>query len=131
MSRSGYVEDDGSDQWQQIMWRGTVASSIRGKRGQAFLREMADALDAMPEKRLITGELRHNGEVCAIGCVGAKRGVELEKLDPDDYATIAGTFGIAAALVREIEYVNDGWDPLSPEARWQFVRRWVAEQIKP
>jgi len=31
MSRSGYSDDFGNDyQWQQIMWRGAVASAIRG-----------------------------------------------------------------------------------------------------
>lgn len=44
-----------------IRWRGAVASAIRGKRGQAFLREMLAALDAMPEKRLIAGSLVFDG----------------------------------------------------------------------
>ena len=48
MSRSGY-SDDIDDNWAHIMWRGRVASSIRGKRGQAMLRELLAALDAMPE----------------------------------------------------------------------------------
>lgn len=57
MSRSGYSEDYDGDHWDLIRWRGAVASSIRGKRGQAFLREALAALDAMPEKKLITGDL--------------------------------------------------------------------------
>lgn len=48
MSRSGYSNDGENI----AMWRGQVASAIRGKRGQAFLRELVEALDAMPEKRL-------------------------------------------------------------------------------
>ena len=55
MSRSGY--HDGIDQWDLIRWRGAVASAIRGKRGQAFLREMLDALDALPEPKLIAHDL--------------------------------------------------------------------------
>ena len=51
MSRSGYT-DDFDDQWALIRWRGAVTSAIRGKRGQEFLREMAAAMDAMPEKSL-------------------------------------------------------------------------------
>lgn len=61
MSRSGYT-DDTEDQWSLIRYRGAVASAIRGARGQAFLREMLTALDAMPEKRLISGALVFDGQ---------------------------------------------------------------------
>src|SRR4051812_48467094 len=103
MSRSGYC-DDIDDQWAHIRWRGVVASSIRGKRGQAFLREMLAALDAMPEKRLIAHELavplkcrcswcqRQGASVCAIGAVGRARGVDMAKLDPEDPNRVAGAF---------------------------------------
>jgi hypothetical protein len=60
MSRSGYCEDM-DDQWAHIRWRGAVTSAIRGRRGQAFLREMLAALDAMPEKRLVAGALVFEG----------------------------------------------------------------------
>ena len=64
MSRSGYSDDCSGRELN--LWRGAVESAIRGKRGQAFLREMLVALDAMPEKRLIAGELvTPTGEVCA------------------------------------------------------------------
>ena len=70
MSRSGYSDE--CDGWDLIRWRGAVASAIRGQRGQAFLREMLSALDAMPEKRLISEELERDGEVCAMGAVGQR-----------------------------------------------------------
>jgi hypothetical protein len=73
MNRSGYDEDSCLDQWSHIRWRGQVASAIRGKRGQTFLHELADALDAMPEKRLIAHELQEGANVCAIGSVGVQR----------------------------------------------------------
>lgn len=131
MSRSGYTEDC-DDQWRHIMWRGTVASAIRGKRGQAFLREMAEALDAMPEKRLVPHVLVQAGEVCAIGSVGAKRGVAMEALDPENPQQIAGAFGVAAPLVQEIEWMNDEAGPHkeTPEQRWQRMRAWVAQQLR-
>ena len=62
MSRSGYSDDEG-EPGQFAMWSGQVASAIRGKRGQAFLREMAEAMDAMPDKRLIAHDLRQSVEV--------------------------------------------------------------------
>lgn len=58
MSRSGYNDyDDDCDQWDSIRYGGMLASAIRGRRGQAFLRDVAEAMDAMPEKRLIAQDL--------------------------------------------------------------------------
>lgn len=129
MSRSGYV-DDFDDPRSLTMWRGQVASAIRGKRGQAFLRELQQALDAMPTKRLIAHELKQDGEVCALGSVGIRRGVDLGALDPDDYDKLAEVFGIAHQLVREIEWLNDEWwGSDSPEQRWQRVRDWCDSNI--
>lgn len=131
MGRTGYIDDHCEDQWSFIMWRGAVASSIRGKRGQAFLRELVETLHAMPEKALIAHALRKEGSVCAIGSVGARRGIDLEKLDPEDYDAIAQAFGIASPLVREIEWMNDeaGYQD-TPETRWQRVRDWAARNLK-
>jgi hypothetical protein len=132
MSRSGYTCD--LDQWDLIRWRGAVASAIRGKRGQAFLREMLDSLDALPQKRLISGELVHEGEVCAIGSVGVRRGVFMDDIDPYDAERIADAFDIADALAKEIEFVNDddfAWKNEPPENRFRRVRQWVVENIQP
>lgn len=145
MSRSGYSEDcyGREDQWQLIRWRGAVASAIRGKRGQEFLRELADALDAMPVKELVDGELEHDGAVCALGAVGSQRGMDLGEIDPYEREQVAEKFGIAEALAAEIMYINDesvmAWGlPRSDademnramrERRWREVRQWVARQI--
>ena len=131
MSRSGYSDDCETDNWSFIKWRGQIASAIRGRRGQAFLKEALTALDAMPEKRLITDELRRGGDVCALGAVGVARGVPLETLDVDDYARLSAVFGIAHQMVREIEWVNDEylWH-VTPEQRWTKMRAWIASQIK-
>ena len=132
MSRSGYSEDCGSD-WDLIMYRGAVASAIRGKRGQKFLRELIDALDAMPTKRLITSKLEHNGEVCALGSVGKRLGLSMPNLDYDDDTgdTIASMFGIAPALAREIMWENDeaSWCGMTPENRWAHMRAWAVKNI--
>lgn len=136
MSRSGYSEDCDVESPFYLLWPSIVRRSIDGKRGQSFLRELRDALEAMPSKRLITKELRTTeGEVCAIGSVGVKRGVDMSKLDVDDYRGIADAFGIAPALVREIEYENDdGYHyggERSPEERWQAMRNWCESHLKP
>lgn len=130
MSRSGYIDDYDFDPLPLGRWRGQVASAIRGKRGQAFLRELVEALDALPEKCLISNDLEHAGNVCAIGSVGLKRGIDMSVLDPEDPDTIAGKFGIAHQLVQEIEYLNDeAYFGQTPEGRWKFMRDWAASQI--
>lgn len=138
MSRSGYSEDGDCDNPSYLLWPSIVERSIKGKRGQAFLQEMLATLDAMPEKRLIAEELQDAaGEVCAIGCVGAKRGVDMSKLDPEDPDRIAKVFGITPTLVREIEFINDDDFRYSyirnetPQQRWTRVRAWVVEQLAP
>lgn len=117
------------------MWRGAVASAIRGKRGQQFLRDLVCALDAMPIKRLIEGELETlSGEVCALGSVGKMRGVSLNDLDPYDRESIAARFGIAPALAAEIMHENDDdfrWDyqEETHEQRWVRMRAWAVNQL--
>jgi len=131
VSRAGYSDDGDFDQWSLIRWRGQVASAIRGSRGQAFLIELVEALDAMPEKRLVADVLEDGGNVCAIGSVGVRRGVDMSRLDPEDPEQIAATFGIAHQLVREIEWMNDegSWND-TPEKRWQRMRNWAESNLR-
>lgn len=128
MSRSGYSDD--IDGWDLIRWRGAVASAMRGKRGQAFLREVLAALDALPEKKLIPNEFEADGAYCTLGAVGKARGLDMSALDPYDDTT-GDMFGIANAMAKEIMWFNDEaslWKE-TPEARWQRVRNWVASKI--
>ena len=131
MSRSGYDED--CDNWALIRWRGAVEAAIRGKRGQALLKEMAEALDAMPDKRLISDELvTKQGEVCALGAVAKRRCLNVDGIEPYDSRRVAQTFGVAEAMVREIAFINDddfGYSD-TPENRWKRVRKWVDENLK-
>lgn len=157
MNRSNYRDDfDGSQEemWQMIRWRGAVTSAIRGKRGQAFLRELADYLDAMPVRELAAETLEAEGKFCALGVACAARGIDTKPLtdiigdpdgcgydgDVDGYGeAVADKLGIANALAREIMFVNDdaflyhhGHGPQDkPERiRWRAVRQWVESQIK-
>lgn len=156
MSRSGYSDD--LDNWALIKWRGAVTSSIRGKRGQQFLRELASALDAMPEKVLIADDLEADGQFCTLGVIGCARGVDMSKLDPYDREEVAGVFDISPALAAEIMFENDeafqgfeyveveicgpmyGWQqhkrwervPVENEGerRWFRMREWVGANLK-
>lgn len=130
MSRSGY-HDDCDDTWGLIRWRGAVASSIKGKRGQKLLKELAEAMDAMPVKRLITKELKCADGLCTLGVIGEKRGIKVEDIDPEDPEMVAANFDIAEPLAREIVYLNDEeFDYCTPEERWEKMRSWVQSKIK-
>lgn len=141
MSRAGYSED--LDNWALIRWRGRVASATRGRRGQKLLKDMLAALDAMPDKALVVGELETpEGDVCALGALGRARGLDMANIDPDESDQVAAAFGIAEPLAREIVYMNDEvfdrwYDQrnrrmidLTPHQRWEKMREWVAAQIK-
>lgn len=129
MSRSGYNDD--CDNWDLIRYRGAVASALRGKRGQAFLREALAALDALPEKKLIKEELEEHGAYCTLGAVGKARGMDMAGVDPYDDWTVSRIFGIANSMAREIVFMNDECGPWkeNPEARWLRMRNWIVGQI--
>lgn len=139
MSRSGY-SDDCDSMLLHINWRGCVMSATRGKRGQAFFRDLVAALDAMPVKRLITKRLENaEGDVCAFGALGRARSVPLADIDAlmeDDDDGVPGDvlgerFGIARQLASEVVYENDErFERQTPEERWQRMRNWAAKQIR-
>jgi len=130
MSRSGYVEDM-DDQWAMIRWRGAVNAALRGARGQAFLREMLSSLDALPEKKLVHGELQDEDGVCAIGAVGRARGTNMSAIDQDCPESVGRAFGIARAMAAEIEYENDDWRHESDAHRFVRMRKWVTQNLVP
>ena len=158
MSRSGYT-NDGDDNWALIRWRGAVNRALTGARGQAFLRELLAALDAMPEKSLVSSELESGGEFCALGVVGRARGIDLTGIDTEDWQQVSDEFGIAGAMAREIMWENDEcvmeyeWrqveicGPLrsqfdrhkqsrrvhiaaTGERRWNYMRNWALSNLK-
>lgn len=137
MSRSGY-ESDGEN---HSLWRASVERAIRGKRGQAFLRELVAALDAMPVKRLIMGEVVRDSEhMCALGSVAVLRKMDIEDLDIFDGEDVGKAFNIAQSMAREIVYENDKgggsydyekheWIGETSEVRWQRMRAWAVSNI--
>lgn len=132
VSRAGYYESDCGDQWSSICWRGAVASALRGKRGQAFLREMLAAMDALPEKKLIAGDLVDaDGCACALGTVALARGTDVSAVDPYDHDRMGSIFGIADAMAREVMFENDEgtFRDETPEQRFVRMRHWVERQM--
>lgn len=128
MSRSGYTDDCNGRELD--LWRGAVERAISGKRGQAFLRELADALDRVPVKELIADALvDQDGDRCALGCVAVERGIDVSEIDIDDAGSVGEVFGISRAMASEIMFENDDFCG-SPGKRWEYMRRWVASNLR-
>ncbi len=57
----------------------------------------------------------------------------MTRLDPYGWDHLAEVFGISSALVREVEYINDGWSRFdechASEKRFNTVREWVLENL--
>lgn len=129
MSRSGYSDE--LDSLDLGRWRGQIASATRGKRGQAFFKALVEALDAMPDKRLIRGDLQdETGCVCTLGALARHRGLDPLDLDTYDYDDMGKRFNAAHQLMQEVMFENDdAWGRQGPEERWGRMRKWAAEQI--
>jgi hypothetical protein len=135
MGRSGY-SNDGYDDLEDLLragrWSAQIASAVRGRRGQRFLIDLLTALEALPERRLVSGVLvNEEGAVCALGALGKHRGVDIGALDTEDYEQLGSTFDIAEQLARETMYINDECGLRDDMQRWKTVRAWALRHLKP
>ena len=141
MGRSGWSEwsGDSSDElWAMIRQAGALKSAVRGKRGRKFLADLAAALDAMPEKRLLRNDLvtEEGDEVCALGCLMKARGLPPGEFDPEDHEGLGKVLDIAPILVQQVEWENDEYASYDKtgkddgERRWHWMRRWVDGELK-
>lgn len=136
MSRSGYVEGCDLGNWSYICHRGAVTKSMRGKRGQAFLKELLKYMDEMRDKKLVdcsdTFSFEIDGDFCALGLVANKRDLDVSSLNPENAHLVAEKFGISETMCREIMYMNDEhpWKHNEKDfERWLRVREWVQSEI--
>jgi hypothetical protein len=140
MSRSNYSDDCENLE----LWRANVERTIQGKRGQALLKELEAALVALPDKALTVNDMANpeDDSVCALGAVALKRGIEkgkdrltvlkeIAQKFPEgcEAEELADEFNIASMLAREITYVNDEMAPNKPQERYEYVLKWVREQL--
>lgn len=122
MGRSGYIEDGDSEDMLGIYgWQANVRRCIAGRKGQAVLWELYQALEALPDRELTTGALQNTetGEVCSLGALAVYRKMVIPPefcttgaLDdePDEYEfseAMGPLFGIKDMLARELMYEND------------------------
>jgi hypothetical protein len=131
MTRSGYSDD--LDHGAMNCWRANVRRTINGKRGQAFLGDMLEALDAMPEKKLVSSVLVEDGACCAMGAVAVKRELDTTGVDPYDRDQVANLLKISGVMAAEIAFENDGdfrHGVETPEQRWIYMREWVVKNMR-
>jgi methionyl-tRNA synthetase len=96
MGRSGYSEDCYDDSNVCFLWPSIVQRAASGQRGQAFLREMLAAMDAMPDKKLIADELATEVAASVAGII-----VELEQCRLQ-----SALIGITALVTRVNQYID-------------------------
>jgi hypothetical protein len=114
------------------LWQANCERSLHGKQGQEELRELRAALLALPEKRLIVGELEDSeGGICAIAAYGKHKGLDLLRFDMDhdsDEVGIAG--GMPPLVAWKVVEMNDlQFDQLTPERRYQKMLAWVESKL--
>lgn len=149
--------DGDGDEWfpgQQWLWEANLERNFSGKAGQAKLREIRDALRALPEKRLIETRLAdEKGNVCALGALAVQRRVAegrdravviaemAEAIDGDDewvdsyeaeQQTLeeARALGVKTPMAVTIAWENDfGPRSETPEERYTRLLAWVEARI--
>lgn len=130
MSRSGY-----SDDCETLgLYRASVDAALYGRRGQAFLRELVAALEAMPVKELHAGVLVDGDRVCALGAVADVRALDVSDVDIEDPKIVGRVLGIPRSLAAEIAFENDdsdGWTRgRSPEERYADMLTWARSHLR-
>ena len=115
---------------QYKLWQANCRRSIKGAKGQQALRELRDALLALPGKRLISGALERDGEFCAIGAYAKAKGVDLTDFDPEDnnHDEAGIEAGMPHLVAWTVVFENDEagpWSGETPEARYERMLRWV------
>lgn len=141
------------------LFQNRIEQALNGKRGQALLKELEEALVSMPVHRLLYSGFCKDGEVCTLGALGVKRemdkgktreealkylarvvkrkGIERdeEEFGPngDSIKFAAKRLDMAFSLAWEIIYQNDeeNGHKKTPEQRYETVLKWVREHIHP
>jgi hypothetical protein len=131
MSRSGYNDD--CDDYRLInLYTGTLARSIRGRRGQALLRDIAVHMDAMTVKTLEHGILVAKDGIgcCALGAAALRRGVDVSDVSDDCPHEVGKALNVTHHLAAEVAEINDlGGKGETGRDRWTRVRKWVADHL--
>ena len=79
MSRFDFDGDEESIPWK--WWEQIVSNALGGRRGQAALAEIEEALLTLPEPKLIEGHLATKDSVCTIGALVAHKRAQRDAVD--------------------------------------------------
>jgi len=125
-------EEDYPGQFE--LWQANCERSLRGREGQAELRELREALLALPDKRLIHGSLIDaEGEVCAIGAYAQRKGLDLSTFDPEDETDKVGIIaGMPKMVAWKVVEMNDMelHSRFTPEERYRLMLQWVESKLQ-
>lgn len=148
-------EGDGDEPFPGAWWlyEANTQRTFSGRAGQAKLREIREALLALPEKRLISRRLAdESGGVCAVGALALKRGTDAgedravvverlarkiteETVEWDSWEVdrqtlgVANELGVRQTMAIELAYINDvdPWE--TPVQRYERILAWVESLI--
>lgn len=140
MSRFDYADGDEAIPW--AFWERIVSRALAGKRGQRALAEFEEALVALPEPKLIEGNLASDEGVCAVGALVAHKLAKRDGLamaeamaelpHGEDYEDIHETAeagrnaGLTWAVAWHMAYLNDEkFVDETPEQRYEAMLAWV------
>lgn len=127
MSRVIYNDD--ADNWDIVRAGGAAKQAIYGKPGQAALREIKAALEALPQKRLAWSVFQdEDGDVCPLGALAKSRGMDITNTLAISDAPIedaSNDLGITPTLAAEIMAENDELLAQSPEQRYSMMMAWI------
>lgn len=143
MSRIGLVEEENFP-GEFFLQERNRERSLAGKKGQAALRELVAALEAMPEKRLCKWAMVDDeGEVCALGAYVLRKRIQRGDTYAQAIKTIdhegenrmshdlASHYEFPAAAAWAVAFRNDEiLDRCSPEERHALMLEWARAQIK-
>lgn len=151
MSRFDFDGDGEEYPGEYALFEANIDRALAGKRGQAILREMKAALEALPHKRLCQGRLADDGEVCVLGALCVKRlrdtGLTFEEavekaereyaeMDAQALADTAGSrMKLGFHLAWKTMYANDELgenykSKTTPEKRFENVMNWINSNLK-
>lgn len=148
MSRSCYGDDYGDEfPGQMDLFRANVRRSIRSRAGQARLRELRDALLALPNKELEADTFADGTpeapRVCALGAwalakangdvAAAKAMVPTDADDHDTYDALK-PHGWPRLVVLDAVWMNDDggvYRSETPAQRYARVLAWVERELLP
>jgi len=108
----------------------SLERSINSKRGQAFLRELILALNALPEKILIYGDFENSDGYCVMGACLKYRNLNVREID-DSNEGLGSIFNIHTEFIEKVIDVNDSPRIIETQTkRWHRVRDWAVSNLK-